>query len=87
MVGCITPFIWVTMLATRNPAVSSPKGKITLAAGILIWSHLMDGGFPPNSWALVNVVLAVISNNNRIRRNEGLFMRGESKKKCLNLNL
>src|SRR5262249_5503890 len=66
MVGLIALFIWLMMLATSKAAESSPFGKIILAAGIFTWSHLIDGGLPPNSCAFVIVAVAVASSSIRV---------------------
>src|SRR6185503_12805032 len=57
MVGSITVFIRAMMPATVYAAESSPLGKITLAARVFTWFHFIDGGLPPNSWALVKVAV------------------------------
>src|ERR1700744_373142 len=78
MVGLMELFICAMILATSRPAESNPAGKITLAAGISICFHLMDGGLPPNSWAFM--VVAVASNNSGKRKTgRRSFIRGENK--------
>ena len=50
MVFAVGTFMYEIILVMRVAAESSPCGKITRDAGVLICFHFNEGGSPPKTW-------------------------------------
>jgi hypothetical protein len=53
---------------------SSCWGKIILASGVFTWFHFIEGGLPPNCWALRQLQKVISVNPVNIILNKNIFI-------------